>query len=167
MGHRKESETSERRLLARLREAEAVKLRIAGLDYAAIGRQLKPPCTKSSACKMVKRVLMRLAAATSEDALLLIELEKARLDRIQAGLWTRAASGHEGAIDRVLKIQERRARLLGLDAPAKQKIDADINARIDGDMRAQVHVYLPDNGRQPTAQVAQPEPEQAEQKPGE
>ena len=45
--------------------------------------------------------------------------EADRLDRLQFNLWNRAVGGDVTAIQTVLKIMERRARLLGLDQPQK------------------------------------------------
>ncbi len=42
-----------------------------------------------------------------------------RIDRLIAGLWPQAVKGHLGAVDRVVKLLDRHAKLLGLDAPAK------------------------------------------------
>ena len=44
-----------------------------------------------------------------------IDLELQRLDAMMAGIWNDAVSGKAHAIDRVLKIMERRAKLLNLD----------------------------------------------------
>jgi hypothetical protein len=52
------------------------------------------------------------------------EIELDRLDRLQRGIWERAKDGDIRAIDAVLRIIDRRARLLGLDAP--QKIQAEV-----------------------------------------
>lgn len=49
--------------------------------------------------------------------------ELAKLDEIEIQVAANARKGHEGAVDRVLRIMERRARFLGLDAPAKQEVD--------------------------------------------
>ena len=53
------------------------------------------------------------------------------------GVWKQAKDGHLGAIDRVLKIQERRAKLLGLDAPSKVSIE-------DAPMPVMVNVQVVD-----------------------
>jgi hypothetical protein len=37
-------------------------------------------------------------------------------------LWPQVAKGNQGAVDRVLRIMERRAKLLGLDAPTKADV---------------------------------------------
>lgn len=52
-----------------------------------------------------------------------IQIELHRLDRLLNGLWTTASDGQLDAIDRVLKIMERRARLLGLDKRVAQSIE--------------------------------------------
>lgn len=44
-------------------------------------------------------------------------LELDRLDALTKTLWTAASDGDLMAVDRILKIQQRRAALLGLDAP--------------------------------------------------
>ena len=55
--------------------------------------------------------------AGSSDELLALELS--RLDGLLAKVYPMAAQGDLQAVDRVLKICERRARLLGLDAPTR------------------------------------------------
>lgn len=49
----------------------------------------------------------------------LVELEVARCDQLQLAVWSKALNGNERAIAAVLKIMERRAKLLGLDAAQK------------------------------------------------
>ena len=65
----------------------------------------------------VKAELTRLNEQNQEAASEISRLEQERLDNLQAGVWMSALQGNHGAIDRVLRIMERRARLLGLDAP--------------------------------------------------
>ena len=48
-----------------------------------------------------------------------VALEQRRLDRLLNAIWDKALAGELGAIDRVLSIEARRAKLLGLDAPQK------------------------------------------------
>ena len=47
------------------------------------------------------------------------QVELQRLDVVLQAVWEKACTGDLFAIDRYLKIAERRAKLLGLDAPAK------------------------------------------------
>lgn len=50
-------------------------------------------------------------------------LELAKLDEIEPKNLSDAKKGNQGAIDRALRIMERRAKILGLDAPTKQEVD--------------------------------------------
>jgi hypothetical protein len=90
------------------------------MSYDAIAKALE--CTRSAAFKAVQRVFARLAREATEDAAVLRELEVQRLDALLVGVWPRAAKGDVAAVDRALRIAERRAKLLGLDEPAKQLI---------------------------------------------
>jgi hypothetical protein len=60
-----------------------------------------------------------LKATLQEPADELRKMELERLDRLLLAVWGQAAKGNQGGIDRALKIMERRAKLLGLDAPTK------------------------------------------------
>lgn len=112
-----ESKTSSRTLVAREREAEAVKLRESGASFEKIGKQLG--VTTSGAYRAVARSLTRVIAQTSESAAQLRALELQRLDKLLLALWPRASKGDDAAVDRVLRVMERRAKLCGLDAPVR------------------------------------------------
>lgn len=60
-----------------------------------------------------------------------------------------AAKGDLQAIDRVLKIGERRAKLLGLDAPTRTALQGggDDAPPIATTTEATVTFYIPENGR--------------------
>jgi hypothetical protein len=92
-------------------------MRRGGASFDQIGRSLG--VTRSAAFKAVRRVLARIAREASEDAAELRQLEQQRLDVLLAACWPTAVKGDMQAIDRALRIAERRARLLGLDAPQK------------------------------------------------
>jgi hypothetical protein len=53
------------------------------------------------------------------------EFEISRLDRLLTVAWDLAMSGNLNAIDRILKIQERRARYQGLDAPISRPAEPE------------------------------------------
>ena len=77
------------------------------------------------AYKDVKRELDRLRRDIAESAESIIEIEKERLDTMTAALWGNVLSGHLGAIDRVLRIMDRRAKLLGLDSPERHDLTSN------------------------------------------
>ena len=115
--HPRRPDTDRRTITGEEHRLKALQLRKAGLSYATIGTQLH--CTKQNAYRLVKSALDNLRTHCAEATETLRQLELERLDALLMGLWTPASRGDHAAIDRVLKIMERRARLLGLDAPAK------------------------------------------------
>jgi hypothetical protein len=93
------------------RQLMALDLRKAGMQYAAIAQQLN----YRSAAGAFAAVRSALKRTLKEPADELRQLEVSRLDAMLAGLWIKARKGDNYAIDRVLRIMERRAKLLGLD----------------------------------------------------
>jgi hypothetical protein len=71
-----------------------------------------------------------------EKASAVLRLELQRLDVLHKTLWKQAKGGDLKAIDRLLKIAERRAALLGLDikrheVKVDQTYEVNVSARID------------------------------------
>lgn len=94
------------------RTLEALKLRQAGYTYDEIAARTGYK-SKGAAFKAVSR---GLKITLREPANQVRELEIGRLDAMIKALWPNAERGNLGAVDRVLKIMERRAKLLGLDS---------------------------------------------------
>lgn len=99
------------------RRAQALALRRAGVPYATIGEQLG--ISSKRAREIVNSELDKLAAETKADAERVREMEVLRLDRMLFHLWKRMEDGDLDVIQRILRISERRSRLLGLDAPER------------------------------------------------
>jgi len=93
----------------------ALEYRRTGATYAEIGHGLA--VSKTRAYQLVTAGLTELNADLKETAVALRELELLRLDGIAAAHWPNRANPRNAEI--LLKTSERRARLLGLDAPAK------------------------------------------------
>ena len=102
------------------RRLQALELRKAGATYQQIGERLN--ISANQAHLDVRRELQKLAEQSAELATEVRQMELERLDAMHLGLWPEARKGHLGAVDRVLRIMERRASLLGLDAPKQQDI---------------------------------------------
>lgn len=98
-------------------QIKALELRRMGKGYVEIAAALD--ISKSQAHRLVKAGLEDARAQVDGTAAELKAEEVSRLDAMLAGLWPGARKGHLGSVDRVLRIMERRAKLLGLDAPAK------------------------------------------------
>jgi hypothetical protein len=107
------SKLSVARLTCAERATQALELRKAGLTFREIGERMG--VTEDRAHQIVTRELARLNARRAEDAGAVTRLEVERLDVLLAAVWEKAAGGDPAAIDRVLAIMARRARLLGID----------------------------------------------------
>lgn len=97
------------------RVARALDLRRQGWSFGEIAAELGWE-SRQAAFAAVSKALQE---TVSEPAAEVRTLELMRLDRLEKLLWPRAEAGDPKAVDRLLKVQERRARLLGLDAPTK------------------------------------------------
>ena len=107
---------------ASARAIQAVDMRLAGSAYSDIAKALGY-ADESGAWRAVDRLLSR-QKRESADAIRGIEVN--RLDKLIAAIWPRALAGDGKMIDVVLRIMERRARYLGLDAPARIDLVADL-----------------------------------------
>ena len=110
-----EPKTSVRRLQAVERQRRALELRKAGASFEEIASTLGY-AGKSGAYRAVISALKRTLQEPADEVR---KLEAARLDRAQRAAWERMLAGDLEALGKVLKVMERRAKLLGLDAPAK------------------------------------------------
>lgn len=98
------------------KQLTALRLRKAGVSYLDIAQQLGYRGA-SGAHAAVKSALKRTLQEPADE---LRNLELERLDAMLMGIWQQCQNGNQGAIDRALRIMERRAKLLGLDAPTRQ-----------------------------------------------
>ena len=114
--------------------AIALQLRKAGWNYTQIAAVLKMPRTKVRL--LVHKELRAVGRQMYSDAHDLWVLECDRLDELQRAIYPRAMTGDPRAIEVLCKIHERRARLMGLDAPLKveQKIDAQLQSMSDEEL---------------------------------
>jgi transposase len=103
-----------------LRERKGIALRLAGATYAEIGEQLE--MSESGAYRLVRRCLDRERARTEEDAETLRQIDLMRVERAILALWAQVKAGHLGAIDRLLRCLDIRAKYLGLYAPVRREL---------------------------------------------
>lgn len=125
------------------KEAEVLKLRRGGLTFDLIAKQLGYKHA-SGAHKAYMNACKRIVRADVEE---LRNTEIDRLDLAQGALWSRVMRGEVPAVMAVLRIMERRARLLGLDQPTKSQIEV---TNYDGntiDAEVQRLVALLDSGK--------------------
>ncbi|MBM0203537.1 hypothetical protein JNW90_10725 [Micromonospora sp. STR1s_5] len=96
------------------RRAKAVALRLSGthLDVIAEALDYSSPAAVS---KDISRAMTAAIKVQSRNAEELRMVELMRLDRVQRGLWPAAIAGDVKSAETVLKIIDKRCRLLGLD----------------------------------------------------
>jgi hypothetical protein len=116
------------------RRTRALQLRAAGLTYQAIADELGYP-GRGAAAQDVARALAARKSLLDNQAALFVTLELERLDGLERAVQTvlRQASS-EGdrsmvlrAADRLVRVSERRAKLLGLDADGGEREVPEVN----------------------------------------
>jgi len=116
------AKTSVRRIKTTEKTLKALTLRKKGFNYTEIGEELG--CARQTACRYVLSELENLADKCREEAVHVRDLELQRLDELYLIAYRAISDGNDLAgIDRCLRIMERRAKLLGLDAA--QKVDVN------------------------------------------
>jgi len=103
---------------AREREAKALELRKAGYTFEQIGKSIG--VSTAVAQKAYYRVLERLPGIENREQMRRLEAE--RLDTLMRRRWQAALDGEESAFNQVLRLMERRAKLLGLDEPGNPNV---------------------------------------------
>lgn len=108
------------------KEQQIVALRASGATWTEVGRALG--MDRSNAHKMGLRALRREHSEAVDD---LRRVEGETLNRLQRAVQTEATTGNLAAVDRLLRIMERRARLFGLDAPQRHVVTSELDESID------------------------------------
>lgn len=144
------------------RDTEVLDLRLSGLSPRAIA--VKTGLGRAMVRDILQRALDDAAADREDRASNLLEVELARLDALHASLWHRATDpamatvdvpaeneagmkaydGQDKAVDRVLKIAERRHKLLGLEKAPEPPVSK--GGATDGDGAARrtiVEIHYP------------------------
>jgi hypothetical protein len=96
-----------------------------GHSYSEIAERLHLPAA-GTACGEITRMAHEAGLHRKTLGGGLLEVELARLDKLQATLAPHAANGDPQSVALVLKIQERRAKYLGLDAPERREITGQV-----------------------------------------
>jgi len=101
-------------------DTQALKLRSLGMSYQAIADQIGT--TKATAYNRCQRALAAIPAEAVDE---FRRIEGQRLDLLLEIAMEKALSGEKSAlfaVDRVLAIMDRRAKLMGLDAPVRTEV---------------------------------------------
>lgn len=128
------------------RENKIIELRRAGATWAVIAERVGY-ASASGAYNAYQRIAERVIRPNLEEYR---DMELDRLDRLQMGVWAKALNGDSRAVDSVLRIIDRRTRILGLDAPKEVNLKAEVTTYDRNTIDAEVYrlITLLDGGAQ-------------------
>lgn len=108
------------------RQEVIAEMRLNGFTQEAIARQLE--ISQQTVSKELKKIrnIWRDRCALSYDEH--VSQAVARYDQLAEALAPRIAMGQAVAIDTAIRLEDRRARLLGIDKPVEQKVTISIEA---------------------------------------
>jgi transcriptional regulator len=138
------------------REIEVVKLRRGGLTWDLIAERIGYK-SASAAHAAYQRAAKR---AVQDDIDAIRQIENERLDIAQSAIWGKVLAGELSAVQTLIRLMERRAKLLGLDQPIRQQIEVTTydGDTIDAEVRKLVELLdsRPQSALEPS--VSQTEP---------
>jgi hypothetical protein len=117
MAYSKKRTTAPKNIKQQERATQALNLRREGASYNEIGKAMG--VSRERAFAIVKGELEKLAATVNEASEDVRRIELERLDAMQRKAFAKAVEGDTGAVDAVLRIMDRRAKLLGLNTPSE------------------------------------------------
>lgn len=127
--------------VARMKREERVKFYIdlvkAGYTYQQIADRINKingtNITRQAVHNSVKREIDKSREKLYQEVKDVVFIEVERLNELFKSAYSKAKKGDEKSINSCLKIMERKAKLLGLDAPEKQEVEntGDINIKIN------------------------------------
>jgi hypothetical protein len=121
-----QDKTSDTRLKAQATRRQVVELRMSGATITQICERLG--IGRATAQRHIEKAMADVQADIAGPAEQVKRMHYARLERLLLGAWGNAAKGDNQSIDRIIKILERQAKLLGLDAPTKLAHGGDPDA---------------------------------------
>lgn len=99
------------------RERKALEMRLGGFDTEEIGATVG--LSRSAVNRAIDRAMARITKPAATE---LRDMAIGRLDAMLKAIWLEVLNGNLAAIDRALRLEERRAKMEGTDAPLKLDI---------------------------------------------
>lgn len=128
---------SRRTLEIAQRRREVAALTLAQLTQTEIAQRIG--VSQQTVCEDLKKIKGQWAKQNAEEYETTIARERATLDQLQRVVAARAFLGEHEAVLDLLRILERRARLLGLDRPAR--VEATVNHEVTFSAAIAIEVY--------------------------
>jgi hypothetical protein len=110
---------AEVRAQAAQRRATVLRLRLGGYQFQQIGDMLDPPCSMQRAHQLYLAALAQIVREPAEE---LVKADCERIDMLWRIALTHALQGSARWAEVALRCLERRARMLGLDAPTRSEV---------------------------------------------
>lgn len=104
------------------KEAKVLELRRGGLTFDLIAQRLGY-ASASGAYKAYQNACNRIVY---DDVVETRKVEMDRLDIAQAAIWGNVVQGEVPSVIALIRIMERRAKLLGLDMPTRTQIEVNV-----------------------------------------
>lgn len=136
------------------RQLRALELRLTGMQYEDIANQLGY-ADRAAAYGAVRAVIARREHEAVDE---MRTIEGARLDAIAATLWPLVETGDLAAVDRMLKLMQRRAALFGLDLAGRVDVMAATEVDLEGAFARMVAVARASTNPHPEPAIEQEEP---------
>ena len=112
-----------------LKQTQALQLRAHGHNYRGIAKALG--CSPDTAHRLVTAAIAAERETISQAKADVVELELHRCDTYLQAIAKKVQSGDVRAVDTAMRVAERRARLLGLDASNGQPDDGKPISRVE------------------------------------
>lgn len=115
---------NQKNLSSKEKKLLALQLRREGKTYQFISDTIDVPISK---VHLDIGIMLRkeIEQQTKVQKKQIVQLELDRLDLLFDKAWAAIEGGNQASIDKAIKIMERRARYLGLDAPSKSLVGED------------------------------------------
>lgn len=129
IGHRGMVKRQLTEIQYRERRKKALELRMTGMTYEAIAKVLK--IDDRNCRRDIIKAIKEIDREPSEEVL---RLELMRLDVFLKAIYKKVEAGDLQAMDRAVKLMDRRAAYLGIDAPTKS-VTADVTTATPAEAR--------------------------------
>lgn len=106
------------------RRTKAIEMRARGKSYHEIAKELGVSAKRAS--EYVWDAIRARQAEQSESVKHHAMLAEMRLNKLVSSLWDKAMAGDIDTVNALIRCEERRAKLLGLDAPARVHVDMNV-----------------------------------------
>ena len=141
-------------LVIEQRRADVVRLRVSGWGIVEIAKHLE--VSVGTVHSDLSAVLVRTREQANDSVKVERELSIARLEKAIRKIWPKVERGDLDAIDRLTRLEQRLAKLQGLDAPTKQEFSGPDGAPIEVTTKTSLERKLEELGKRLAGGTAQP-----------